>query len=262
MSLESDREFGVAFPGTLLPPEQWAKTALKAIPPGPIDFAALFGRVAPLVLDLGCGNGRSTILSAITRPTHDHFGIDTLPVVIRYARKRGNNRGCHNVKFAVIGGHELLANHIAPGSVHEIHVYHPQPYYEASQVHRRLITPEFLYFAHRSLSDDGELILQTDNPGYWRYIKEVVPAFFEFHERVGRWPDSPKGRTRREILALKRGLPVSRGVGVRRADITPDESHSRGGESARRQCLMPIGNCERSMGWPRACYALKTHSVA
>ena len=220
-----DREFGVPFPGELLPPEKWAKTALKAMPdPGPLDWAALFGRRAPVVLDLGCGNGRSTIVSALTRPTHDHLGIDTLPVVIRYARKRGNNRGCHNARFAVLGGHELLANYVPPASVAEIHVYHPQPYYEASQVYRRLVTPEFLHLAHRSLIDGGTLTIQTDNPGYWRYIQEVVPAFFDLAERVGRWPDAPKGRTRREILALKRGLPVFRGVGTRRADVTPEQA--------------------------------------
>ena len=43
-----------------------------------------------------------------------------------------------------------------------------------------------------------------------------MPAFFEFHEQPGPWPDAPKGRTRREIIALKRGLPVFRGWGKAR----------------------------------------------
>jgi tRNA (guanine-N7-)-methyltransferase len=54
-------------------------------------------------------------------------------------------------------------------------------------------------------------VIQTDNPGYWKYIKEVVPFFFDFHERIGRWPDAPKGRTRREIIAMQKKLPVFRG---------------------------------------------------
>src|SRR5207302_2491540 len=45
---------------------------------------------------------------------------------------------------------------------------------------------------------------------YWRYLQEVVPVFFEWHEQPGTWPDAPKGRTRREIIALRRGLPVYR----------------------------------------------------
>src|SRR5258708_7287335 len=146
-----EKEFGVPIPGEILDSARWTKTALKKVPEGIIDFAALFGRQAPLVLDLGCGNGRFSIASSLARPEYDHLAVDILPVVIRYATRRGNQRGLANVRFAVIGGRELLSGHIASASITEIHAYHPQPYYEPSQVHRRLITPEFLALAHRAL---------------------------------------------------------------------------------------------------------------
>src|SRR5260221_192736 len=150
-----EKEFGVPIPGEILEPAQWAKTALKKVPEGILDFVALFGRQAPLVLDLGCGNGRFSIASALTRPDYDHLATDILPMVIRYATRRGNQRGLSNVRFAVIGGRELLAEHISPGSVAEIHCYHPQPYYERSQVHRRLITPAFISLVRRALIPGG-----------------------------------------------------------------------------------------------------------
>ena len=215
-----EREFGVPFPGDLVPPARWTKTALMAMPDGPLDWAALFGRTAPVVLDLGCGNGRSTIGSAVTRPTHDHLGIDTLPLVIRYARKRANQRGLTNIKFAVLGGHELVERHVAPGSVAEVHCYHPQPYYRPGEVHKRLVTPAFLAAVHRGLSPGGLIVVQTDNPGYWKYIRSVAPVFFDFHERIGRWPDAPKGRTRREIVATRKGLPVFRGSGTAKLGLS------------------------------------------
>jgi tRNA (guanine-N7-)-methyltransferase len=49
-------------------------------------------------------------------------------------------------------------------------------------------------------------------------------VFFDFHERIGRWPDSPKGRTRREIVALKKGLPVFRGHGTAKPALGEDEA--------------------------------------
>ncbi|MFO0850517.1 MAG: methyltransferase domain-containing protein [Gemmataceae bacterium] len=219
-----EREFGVPFPGEVLPPERWTQTALKAMPEGRLDWPTLFGRVAPVVLDLGCGNGRFAIGSAVVRPTHDHLGTDTLPVVIRYARKRANQRGLANVRFAVLGAHELLERHAEPGSVSEIHCYHPQPYYDPGQVHRRLVTPAFLALVHRSLVPGGLLVIQTDNPGYWKYIQQVVPVFFDFRERIGRWPDAPKGRTRREIVAMKKGLPVFRGSGTAKVGLSEEEA--------------------------------------
>lgn len=221
-----EKEFGVPIPGEILDPAGWAKTALKKIPEGILDFATLFGRKAPVVLDLGCGNGRFSIASALERPDHDHLAADILPVVIRYATRRGNQRGLGNIRFAVIGGRELLADRIAPGSVVEIHCYHPQPYYERSQVARRLITPEFLSLAHRALAPGGLFVIQTDNPGYWKYIREVVPVFFDFEELTGRWPNAPQGRTRREIVALRQGLPVFRGMGSAKLNLSEQQALS------------------------------------
>jgi tRNA (guanine-N7-)-methyltransferase len=219
-----EKEFGVPIPGEILEPIGWTRTALKKVPEGILEFAKLFGRTAPVVLDVGCGNGRFSIASALERPGYDHLAVDILPVVIRYATRRGNQRGLANIRFAVIGGRELLADRIAPGSVAEIHCYHPQPYYERSQVLRRLITPEFLSLVHRALVPKGLFVIQTDNPGYWRYIREVVPVFFDFEELSGHWPNAPRGRTRREIVALRQGLPVFRGVG--RAKQSLSEEHA------------------------------------
>lgn len=222
-SEQVEEEFGVPIPGTILPEDQWAKTALKKMPPpGPLDFAALFGRTAPIVLDLGCGNGRSTLLSALQRPDFDHLASDILPVVIRYATRRGNQRGLSNTRWAVIGGRELLRDYIAPHSITEIHCYHPQPYYERHEIGKRLITPEFLSLVHRALLPDGLFVIQTDNPAYWNYIASVAPQFFDVQEHPAPWPDAPSGRTRREILALQKGLPIFRGLCKPRADLTED----------------------------------------
>ena len=217
-----EREFGVPIAGEILDPTLWTQTALKKLPsrrPARSGRRSSAAR-APVVLDIGCGNGRFLLQSAVWRPDHDHIGIDLLPVVIRYATRRGNQRGLHNLRFAVCDGQRFLEQYVDRGSVSEIHCYHPQPYYDPAQVHKRLITPHFLALVHASLVAGGEFFIQTDNPGYWRYIRAVVPVFFDFQERDRPWPDAPKGRTRREIIALRRGLPVFRGSG--RAKIGPE----------------------------------------
>lgn len=219
-----EREFGVPFPGEILPPEQWTKTALKRLPDkGPIDWQALFGRSAPVVLDLGCGNGRYAIGSALWRPELDHLGIDVLPVVIRYATRRANQRGLSNIRFAVCDALGFLQRFVAPQTVAEIHLYHPQPYHDQAEAHKRLVTPAFLAAVHRSLEPTGEFFLQTDHPGYWAYMLEIATEYFEFQPRAAAWPDAPKGRTRREIIALRRGMQVFRGAGSPKEGLTADQ---------------------------------------
>ena len=225
MGDQGDDDFGVPIPGTILPPDRWARTAIKRMPPpGPLDWAAIFGRVAPVVLELGCGNGRYTLQSALSRPEVDHFASDLLPVVIRYATRRGNQRGLHNVRFAVKDAQTLMRDYVAPGSVAEVHLYHPQPYHDPARAHLRLVTPRFVADVHRALVPSGLFVIQTDNPDYWAYIRQVVPLFFQFEERTEPWPDAPEGRSRREILARSRGLWIFRGSGHRRDDLAPAEA--------------------------------------
>ncbi|MBI1916146.1 MAG: methyltransferase domain-containing protein [Planctomycetes bacterium] len=220
-----EREFGVPIAGEVLDPSRWTRTALKKLPAeGRLDVDAVFGRRAPLVLDLGCGNGRFLIGSAVWRPDYDHLGVDVLPVVIRYATRRGNQRGLTNLRFAVCDAETFLLRSFPPGRATEVHCYHPQPFYDPAQVHRRLITPPFLTRVHAALVPGGQFFIQTDNPGYWKYLCQVVPVFFDFEERMTPWPDAPRGRTRREIIALRRGLPVFRGSGLARTDLGAEDA--------------------------------------
>jgi tRNA (guanine-N7-)-methyltransferase len=218
---EIEHEFGVPIPGRILPESEWVRTALKRLPPpGPLDWPALFGRAAPVVLDLGCGNGRFTLLSALARPGFDHVAIDRLPVVIRYATRRANQRGLGNTRFVVKDAETFLAAYVPESSVAEVHLYHPQPYHDPGRAHLRLLTPRFLADVHRGLAPGGLFVVQTDNPDYWRYIRAVVPVFFDFEEHPGPWPDAPEGRSRREILARSRGLRIFRGQGRRRGEVS------------------------------------------
>lgn len=217
-------EFGVPIPGEILPPERWVRTAVKRLPPeGPLAWSDVFGRQAPVVIDLGCGNGRFTLGSALARPEVDHFAIDVLPVVIRYATRRGNQRGLANVRFAVKDAETFVARFVAPGSVAEAHLYHPQPYHDPGRAQQRLVTPRFLADIHTILAPGGLFVVQTDNPEYWAYVRRVLPALFAFVEHPGPWPDAPDGRTRREILARSRGLTIFRGLARRLEGPEPEE---------------------------------------
>jgi tRNA (guanine-N7-)-methyltransferase len=212
-----DEERGVPFPGEVVVPELRTHARVSVPRGGFFDWERSFGRSsAPRVVDLGCGNGRYLIGSALARPTHDHLGIDLVPQAIQHAARRAGERGLANVKFAWGDAEELLFRKLAPGSIDELHVYHPQPYYEPGKVERRLLTPDFFGQAWRVLAPDGVLVLQTDNPYYWSYILVCAPRLFRWKERKEPWPDAPLGRTRREIVAREKGLAIRRGSGAKR----------------------------------------------
>jgi tRNA (guanine-N7-)-methyltransferase len=229
-----DREStcGVPFPGVVLPRERWSRTRVPLGAPGRVfDWRAAFGRDARRAVDLGCGNGRWVIASAIARPDVDHLGVELVPQAVRFASLRAGQRGLANAKFAWGDATDFVVERCAPGSLDEAHLYHPQPYYEASQRARRQLGPAVLGAIHRALVPGGTFVFQTDNEAFARYARRVASSLFAWRELDGPWPDAPAGRTLREITARKQGLAVVR-VEARRLDL--DEA-----EVERRVAAMP-----------------------
>jgi tRNA (guanine-N7-)-methyltransferase len=235
-------EFGVPFPGRILEPHLWAKTALKKMPEGWLNWDELFGRPGPVLIDIGVGNGRSALTHAYRQPECNILAVDILPVVIRYATRRGNQRGLPQLRFAVIGGRELLERHVPAASVAEIHCYHPQPYYRSDEISRRMVTPDFLRLVWLALNPGGKFVLQTDHPAYWAYMKEICSVFFEFTDHPAPWPDAPEGRSRREMIARSQGLTIFRGVGIKREDLDPAQA-----ASLAQSLPLPVFNADRRL---------------
>ncbi len=211
----SESEFGVPVPGRPVPRERWTKTGFRDTGK-PFDWDAVFGRSAPRVVDLGCGNGRYLIGSALARPDRDHLGVDLVQVAIDHAAHRANQRGLPNVRFVTGDANPWLLERLVPDSVDEIHIYHPQPYYEVADIRKRLLTPEYLERIWVVLRRGGLLVLQTDNKSYWSYLLKAVKKHFEPAPVAGPWPDAPRGRTRREIIARSKGLAIWRMTASRR----------------------------------------------
>lgn len=219
---QTEYEFGIPIPGTILPPEQWAKTAIKRLDDGPMEWNTVFSNPGPVALDIGCGNGRFTIASAVARPDWNHVAIDFLPAVVRYGTRRANQRGLANCRFAVIDGWRMLHTCCSSQSLSEIHIYHPQPYSDPNQSHMRMLTPEFILRMHDCLVDGGKVFLQTDREAYWDYITAAMKSIFHWQTIDGDWPAGPEFRSRREILARKQGLPIFRGIATRKDDWPRD----------------------------------------
>lgn len=212
-----EHEFGVPFPGQVLPGDRWTRTGLKD-DGTPFDWARTFGREAPRVVDLGCGNGRYLIGSALARPGHDHLGIDLVQRAVDFAAHRANKRGLANVRFVTADAETWVRERLAPGTLDEIHLYHPQPYYDPEARARRMVTGPFLERLWELLRPGGLLVLQTDNKAYWRYLLDAVRFRFDPTAVPGPWPDAPRGRTRREIVARMKGLAIWR-MEARRRDV-------------------------------------------
>lgn len=130
----------------------------------PVDWAKLFGRSAPLELEIGFGNGEFMNRRSLDRPECDFVGVEVAWASAKRALRRLANPPRGNVRLVIMKGEAALARLFAPESLDVIRSLFPVPWPDERQEKRRLFQKAFLDLAASRLKPDGQFILVTDSP--------------------------------------------------------------------------------------------------
>lgn len=141
-----------------------------------LEFESVFGRRAPVVLEIGFGNGESLVAQAAADPGRNYLGIEVHEPGIGHCLLLIRERGLTNVRLIAHDAVEVLGQQIADEALARINVYFPDPWPKKRHHKRRLIQPEFLALAARKLEPGGELFIATDWADYAEHIDEVIGA--------------------------------------------------------------------------------------
>lgn len=139
-----------------------------------IDFAAVFGRVAPVELEIGCGKGAFLLRQARAHPERNYFGIEWASKFYRYAVDRMARWGLSNVRLLRADAKLFIMRQAPPGSLLALHVYHPDPWPKKRHHRRRLFSADFVDAAAAALQGGGRLAIQTDHAEYFGVIRELT----------------------------------------------------------------------------------------
>lgn len=141
----------------------------------PLDLATLFGRSAPVVLEIGFGMGDTTAAMAAADPGRDYLGVEVHTPGIGNLLALVGDMGLVNVRVAHGDAMELV-HRIAPESLDAVHVFFPDPWPKARHHKRRLLQPATMALIADRLRPGGILHAATDHPGYAEQIGEVGDA--------------------------------------------------------------------------------------
>ena len=176
------------------------------------DFAAVFGRSAPLVLEIGFGNGEQLVHAARAEPARDFLGVEVHRPGVGRLMNALAAEGLGNVRVYCHDAVEVLEREVADGALDEVRVYFPDPWPKKRHHKRRLVQPAFVGLLARKLRTGGILHLATDWQDYAEHMRAVLAESDRFRplhtEALVPRPES-RAETHFERRGLKLGHAVS-----------------------------------------------------
>lgn len=179
-----------------------------------LDLPALFGRTAPVVLEVGSGMGETTARLAAAQPERDVLAVEVHVPGIGNLLKLVEAAGLTNVRVAEGDALVVLRSMLSDRSLDEVRIYFPDPWPKSRHAKRRLVHSEFAELAAGRLGVGGRLHVVTDWTAYAEQVLEVVTGCPALSGGVVPRP-AWRPVTRFEQRALDAGRPVVDIVAVR-----------------------------------------------
>ena len=175
----------------------------------PLDLAAVFGREAPVVLEIGFGNGETLVEQAATSPDKNFIGIEVHEPGVGHCLLKADEAGIDNLRVVMHDAIEVLARQVPAGSLSRVNLYFPDPWPKKRHHKRRIVQDAFVDRLAGLLADRGTLHVATDWANYAEHIDEVFSRSDRFtcRERREHGGEAPLERpqTKFERRGLRKG---------------------------------------------------------
>jgi len=142
--------------------------------PTPVSGQVLFGRSAPLQIEVGSGKGLFLTRATAATPAHDFLGIEIAAKYARFAAARLARRRGTNGKVIHGDGVRIFHDRLADNSLEAVHVYFPDPWWKRRHRKRRVMQAAFLQDVQRTLRVGGQLHFWTDVAEYYETTLALI----------------------------------------------------------------------------------------
>jgi tRNA (guanine-N7-)-methyltransferase len=179
----------------------------SAVDEDPFDVVRFFGREAPLVVEIGSGNGEAVAALAAARPEANVLAFEVWRPGVASTFLELEQAGVGNVRLLSVDAVWCLENLFGPGALAELWTFFPDPWHKKRHHKRRLVNPEFARAAATALQPGGLWRLATDWPDYADQVEEVLAAEPLLDGgRTERWAERPV--TKFERRGVAEGRPI------------------------------------------------------
>jgi tRNA (guanine-N7-)-methyltransferase len=179
---------------------------------GPVAFERVFGRQAPLVLEIGFGMGQSLVAMARATPEADFIGIEVHTPGVGRLFHALEDEGLGNIRVFRHDAVEVIRDCIPEQCLDRVQIFFPDPWHKKRHHKRRLIQPAFVGALATRLKPGGLLHLATDWEPYAEQMMEVLSGSADFINSIGAGEYAPRPETRPLTRFEQRGQRLGHGV--------------------------------------------------
>ncbi|HUY89133.1 MAG TPA: tRNA (guanosine(46)-N7)-methyltransferase TrmB [Pirellulales bacterium] len=142
--------------------------------PQPWNAEALFGRAAPLEVEVGSGKGLFIASASAARPERDFLGIEIAHKYAKHAAAKLARLNRTNAVMVHGDGLRIFRELLPDASLAAVHVYFPDPWWKARHKKRRVMNEGFSKDVERVLQTGGVLHFWTDVEEYFQTTLELI----------------------------------------------------------------------------------------
>jgi tRNA (guanine-N7-)-methyltransferase len=178
--------------------------------PQPLDLAAVFGRDAPRILEIGFGMGETTAAIAQAHPENDYLGIEVHTPGVGALLRRIEALGLANVRVIQHDAVDVLDHMLPDRSLDGVHVFFPDPWPKKRHHKRRLLQPDFVRLLAARMKPGAYVHVATDWEDYALHALEVLAVEPRLANTAHGFASRPD--TRPETKFERRGLALGHRV--------------------------------------------------
>lgn len=185
----------------------------------PLDTRAWFGRQAPVVLEIGCGSGTSTLAMAKQEPDVDVIAVEIYRRGLAQLLCAIDRDKVSNIRLIRGNAVDVLQRLIAPSSLTGVRVFFPDPWPKARHHKRRFLQPGTVGLIANRLLPGGVLHVATDHAGYADHIAALgagEPRLRRVDADSGLPISTVRPTTKYETKAREAGSAVNEFIWLRR----------------------------------------------
>lgn len=177
-----------------------------------LDIAALFGRTAPTVLEIGFGMGSSLVTMAQQNPQQNFIGIEVHSPGVGACLMTAQEEGVSNLRVMCHDAVEVLEKMIPNGSLDMVQLFFPDPWHKARHNKRRIVQPTFVELLRSKLKVGGVFHMATDWEPYAEHMLEVMTSLADWQNLSADNNYVPRPESRPVTKFEMRGQRLGHGV--------------------------------------------------